>query len=84
MPLTDQLPPLTVVVAAVVELLAASVITTEMKSVVPPVPLTVMLPTLAMLMFDVVVKATAGGTVSLVSLWVMVVVLPAASVSLAE
>ena len=38
MPLTDQLPPLTVVVATVVELLEASVMTTEIESPLSPVP----------------------------------------------
>ena len=83
MPPIDQVPPLTVVVA-VIEWLALSVITSEIESLLSPVPLTVTLLTLAMLMFGVVVKATAGATVYLVSLWVMVVVLPAGSVSVAE
>ena len=55
--------------------------TTEIESPLSPVPLTVTLPALAMLMFGVLVKATVGATVILVSVWVMVVLLPTASVS---
>ena len=58
MPLTDQVPPLTVVVAAVVVPLAVSVITTEIASPLPPIPVTVTLPALAMLMFGVEEKAS--------------------------
>ena len=70
MPLTDQVPPLTVVVAAVAVWLAESVITTEIESPLSPLPLTATPWALAMLMVGVVVKATAGATVSFVSAWV--------------
>ena len=82
MPLTDQEPPLTVVVAAVV-VLVPSVMVTEIVSPLPPVPLAATLLTLALVMFGVVVKATVGATVILVSFCVMVVVLATASVSVA-
>ena len=67
MPLTDQVPPLTVVVAAVVVLLP-SVMVTEIESPLSPVPVTVTLPALAMLTFGVLVKVSAGATVSLTTL----------------
>ena len=66
MPLTDQVPPLTVVVAAEVVLLAVSVMVTEIVSPLLPAsgPVTVTLPALAMLMFGVLVKERADCTVS--------------------
>ena len=51
MPLTDQVPPLTVVVAVVIVWLTVSVMTTEIESPLSPVPLTARLLTLAMLTF---------------------------------
>ena len=68
MPLTDQVPPLTVVVATVVVWLAVSVMTTEIESPLSPVPVTVTLPALAMLMFGVLVKVSTGATVILSTL----------------
>ena len=84
MPATDHDPPLTVVVAAVAVAPRWSVITTEIaspSSLLPPlspVPLTVTLPLLAMLMFGVVVNTTS---LTFVAVGEAVVVLPAASVS---
>ena len=66
MPLTDQVPPLTVVVAAVVVLLAVSVITTEIGPALLPVPLTVTLPWLAMLMVGVEEKASTDSVAAFV------------------
>ena len=55
--------------------------TTEIESPLVPVPATVTLLALAMLMFGVLVKATTGATVILVSVWVTVLLLPTASVA---
>src|SRR5580693_7093245 len=56
---TDQVPPLTVVVAALVVWLP-SVMVTEMVSPLSPVPAAETLATLAMLMLGVLVNATFG------------------------
>ena len=75
------MPPLTVAVAAVAEWLAASAMTTEIESPLLPVPVTVTLLALAMLTFGVLVKVSVGATVIFVSVWVTVVLLPTALVS---
>ena len=84
MPLTDHDPPLTVVVAVVVVWLKWSVITTEIESPLSPVPLTVTLLTFVPLMYGALDTDKDGATVIFVSVWVIVVLLPTASVSVAE